>query len=305
MAKIDPTRLTALRDGKGLSQAALAAGSKVDKQTIWRIENDKQGKTRTLTLERLARYFKVECGVLTGELPMAPIAPPPQKSSSKISLSVQADNFLYLIAKRYFVRQWQVVELAPLLFCWAAEMSLRERRVRLQKLEDARTSTQALENEMSHLPGSDLSYLEAKIAAEASSIHSNDIFGMCFADDDFPDGPFYPPNDDTDNPFATFLAKMVDDISDVAQFEGFSPIDYPIYEVCREEARKLVGGDDALAERILTGVAVLNELPKELQDTFAKAEDRAAWVRAQADAFFKTAHTNSVTTRKKAKVGSP
>ncbi len=305
MAKIDPKRLTALRDGNGLSQAALAARSKVDKQTIWRIENGKQGKTRTLTLERLARYFKVECGVLTGELPMAPIAPPPQKSSSKFSLSVQADNFLYLIAERYFIRPWQVMELAPLLFCWAAEMSLRERRERLRKFEDACASARAVENEMPHLPQSDFSYSDAKIVAETESIDAHDIFGTTFGDDDFPDGIFHAPNDDTDNPFATFLSKLVDDISDVAKFEGFSPIDYPIFEVCREEARNMVGGDEGLAERILTGVAVLNELPKELRGIFAKAEDRAAWVRAQEDAFIKRLQTNSVATSKKAKVVSP
>jgi transcriptional regulator with XRE-family HTH domain len=288
MVQINPERLEELRKARGLSQAELGQRSKIDKQTISRIENGSQGKaTRSLTLDRLGRALGVERGVLTGELPIPERVPTAQKPQSKISLTVQADNFLYLIAERYFVRPWQVIELAPLLFCWAAEMSLRERRERLRKLEGACASARALEKEMTHLPDANFDYSEAKIAAESRSIDANDIFGICFGDDDFLDGHFYPSREDTENPFATFLAKLTDDISDMAKFEGFSSIDYPIYEVCREEAKNMVGGDEALAERILTGVAALNELPKELRGIFGKVEDRSAWVRAQAEAYFK------------------
>src|SRR6185437_2791942 len=195
--------------------------------------------------------------------------------------------FLYLISERYFIKPWQVMELAPLLFCWAAEMSLRERRERLNRLEEACKTAQTLEKEMHHLPPPNFIYSEEKIAAESSSINSHDIFGMCFSDDDFSDGHGYPPDDHTDNPFAIFLAKLVEEIDDVARFEGFSPIDYPDFQVCRDEALKMVGGDKTLAERILTGVVDLYEMPKDLQGFFGKAEGRAAWVRAQAEAFIK------------------
>jgi transcriptional regulator with XRE-family HTH domain len=305
MTMIVPERLSELREIRGLSQVDLANASKVHKQTISRIESGQQNKKRRpLTLERLASALKVERGVLTGDLPLPDVAQPPRKSPSKFSLSVQADNFLYLISDRYFVKPWQVMELAPLLFCWAAEMSLRARRERLAKFEEARDTARALEKEMPHLPEADFSYMDAKIAAESSSIASHDIFGMCFSDDDFPDGPFYPPYDDTDNPFAVFLAKLVDDMGDVARFDGFSPIDYPIFEVCREDARNLVGGDDELAQRIIDGTAVLREMPKELQGTFVKTEERAAWVRTQVDEFIKEI-TEAAAARKKAKEATP
>jgi transcriptional regulator with XRE-family HTH domain len=290
MSKIDKDRLRRLREVRGLSQAALAQKSKVHKQTISRIESGAQGKTRrSLTADRLARGLNVEPGVLTGELPVPDFGVPPPKSRSKISLSVQTDNFLYLVSERYFVKPWQVLELAPLLFCWAAEMSLRARRERLRELKNACEAARALEKEMRHLPDPNFTSSEEKIAAESSSIGAHDIFGTTFGDDAFADGPFYPPSDDTDNPFAMFLAKLADDIGYMATFEGFSPIDYPIYQVCRDEALNLAGGDEELAEKIVAGNAVvLNEMPKELQDTFLKTEERTAWVRAKVDEYINT-----------------
>ncbi|MCA1380589.1 hypothetical protein [Bradyrhizobium sp. BRP23] len=71
----------------------------------------------------------------------------------------------------------------------------------------------------------------------------------------------------------------------MATFEGFSPIDFPDFEVCRREALHMVGGDETLAERILSGVVDLYEMPKDLQEFHGKVEDRAAWVQTQADAF--------------------
>jgi hypothetical protein len=180
------------------------------------------------------------------------------------------------------------MELAPLLFCWAAEMSLRERRNRLSKLEEACNTARAIESEMPHLPPPNLMYSEEKIAAESRSINSHDIFGMCFGDDDFSDYNGYSSgDDDTDNPFAMFLAKQIEEIADVASFEGFSPVDYPVFQVCHNEALEMVGRDETLAERILSGVVDLYEMPKDLQGNFGKTEDRAAWVRAQAEEFIK------------------
>jgi hypothetical protein len=42
------------------------------------------------------------------------------------------------VSKRYRIPIWQVVELAPLLFCSAAEASLRRRRERLAEVGRAR-----------------------------------------------------------------------------------------------------------------------------------------------------------------------
>jgi transcriptional regulator with XRE-family HTH domain len=291
MAKVNPFIVQKLRLRKNWTQDRLAEMAKVNKQTISRIERGEQDNTRENTIKQLARALGVEPAELTLETPPPESnqgEPMKRRPQSSFRVSNEAGNFLYLISERYFIRPWQVMELAPLLFCWAAEMSLRERRERLSKLEETCGTARALENEMPHLPPPNFTYSEEKIAAESRSINSHDIFGMCFGDDDFSDYNGYSSgDDDTNNPFAIFLAKLVQEIEDVASFEGFSPIDYPIFQVCRDEALEMVGGDETLAERILSGTVDLNEMPKELHGILGKTEDRAAWVQAQADAFIK------------------
>jgi transcriptional regulator with XRE-family HTH domain len=290
MTKVNPFILQKLRRGKDWSQDRLADMSTVNKQTISRIERGEQDSTRENTIKQLARALGVEPVELTQET-LTPESnqsePMKRRPQSSFGVSDAANNFLYLISERYFIKPWQVMELAPLLFCWAAEMSLRERRERLNKLQEACKIARTLEKEMPHLPPPNFIYSEEKITAESSSVNSHDIFGMCFSDDQFSDGHLYCSGDDTENPFATFLAKLVDEIGDVASFEGFSPIDYPVFQVCRDEAMEMVGGDKTLADRILSGVINLYEMPKDLQGTFGNIEHRAAWVRTQAEAFIK------------------
>ena len=301
MAKINPFVIQKLRLQKNWTQDRLAEMAKVNKQTISRIERGERDNTRENTIKQLARVLGVEPAELTLETLPAESSrsePMKRKSQSSFRVSNTASNFLYLISERYFIRPWQVMELAPLLFCWAAEMSLRERRERLRKLEEAFKAARALENEMAHLPPPDFTHSDEKIAAEARSIKSHDIFGVYF-DDDF--NSCSSGDDDTDNPFATFLAKRVEEIGEVASFEGFSPIDYPIFQVCRDEALEMVGGDETLAERILSGIVDLFEMPKELQETFGNADQRAAWVQAQADALIKRQIEAAVERRKKSK----
>lgn len=297
MARINPFMLQKLRRAKPWSQEQLADMAKVNKQTISRIERGEQKNTRGITIKRLAGALGVEPDELTRATVTVEAnesAPVRRARRSGFGISDPASNFLYLISERYFIKPWQVMELAPLLFCWAAEMSLRDRRERLNKLEEACKSARGLEDEMRHLPPANFTYSEEKIAAEASSIGSHDLFGMCFSEDDFSEGAFYAQHDDTDNPFAIFLSKLAEEIGDVAQFEGFSPIDYPVFQVCRQEALNMVGGDKTLAERILTGIVDLYDMPKELHGVFGKTDDRAAWVRAQADAYLERVLASSV-----------
>ena len=230
MARVNPTILKTLRRRKGWSQERLAEMAKVNKQTISRIERGEPENPRENTIKRLAYALGAEPAQLTLEAvtPESGHSDPVRKTRpSGFGVSKNANNFLYLISERYFVRRWQVMELAPLLFCWAAEMSLRERRRRLTRLEEACQAARVLEKEMPHLPPPNFIYSEEKIAAESRSIDAHDIFGMCFGDDDFSEGPSHSLGDDEDNPFAVFLAKLVEQISDVATFEGFSRLIIP------------------------------------------------------------------------------
>jgi hypothetical protein len=55
----------------------------------------------------------------------------------------------------------------------------------------------------------------------------------------------------------------------------------PHYEICRDVALKLVGGDEEGAEALLSGRAPLHLLPKNLFSK-DKAQERAEWAKAEA-----------------------
>ena len=158
MKKIDQDILKRLRSAKGWSQEQLAENTKfqgfpkIDKQTISRLERGDREKTRGRTIEQLARALKVEPDVLTGEAPFPELeveSEPIQKSQLNVRVSRAARNALHLVAQRYVgLEPSQIVELAPFLFCWAAEASLRQRRERLKQLENAAETTRKLEREI-------------------------------------------------------------------------------------------------------------------------------------------------------------
>ena len=143
LTRINPFVLQTLRRRKSWSQDRLAEMATVNKQTISRIERGEQDNTRENTIKLLARALGMEPAELTREALTQEgnqCEPMKRRPQSSFGVSDAANNFLYLISERYFIRPWQVMELAPLLFCWAAEMSLRERRERLNKLEEACTT---------------------------------------------------------------------------------------------------------------------------------------------------------------------
>jgi transcriptional regulator with XRE-family HTH domain len=284
MARIIPGVLKKLRENKGLSQQDLADRAKVDKQTIWRIEaGAKTENTRPTTIQKIARLLGVEPAVLTGDAPMPDLAPTPQMSSTNIRLSRRAHNALHLVSERYCIAAWQVMELAPLLFCWAAETSLRQRQQRLEEIEALLERARSLESENRHLPTANFTYSEDKLVAESESIRANDIFGGLIEHEELLDSHGLP--DDEDNPFSVFLEKVIGDLGNVAEFDGFSPVDYPSYRVCPEEASRLVAGDEMAAQRILDGIVLLSEMPKDIRGFFGDVKKRVEWVHAQAEQY--------------------
>ena len=283
MTRVNPFILQTLRRRKGWSQDRLSEMAGVNKQTISRIERGKQDSTQENTIKLLARALGVEPAELTREAlaPETARESEPVRNKSPFGLSIAADNALYLVAERYWVKHWQIMELAPLLFCWAAEMSLRERRKRLEKLKEACETARALEQEMPHLPDPNFSYSEEKIKKETESIESHDLFATTMDTEDFIDGPFYP-TDRNENPFSNFLEKQIGALGTVATFEEFPAFDWPVYQVCPDEALRFVDKDEELAEAVLDGRVALREMPKKLQDSsILMSAERAAWAREQ------------------------
>jgi transcriptional regulator with XRE-family HTH domain len=287
MNHIRPSVLKKLLKDKGLSLDELAKRARLNKQTIWRLTAGKVAKARDRTIENIARVLNVDRRVLSGETRAPELSSDGEAAVSKFQLNVRvstmARNGLNLVARRYGVEPSQIVELAPFLFCWAAETSLRHRRDRVSEVKRACENARNLEQEIRHFPVPNFTYSEEKIAAEHESIGRCDLFGAWFYEKaDLLDPAFrHDFETETENPFAIFLRNLVAEIGDVAKFEHWSGDGSPDYRVCLEEAVELVGGDTNRADEILRGDVALNEMPKEIRSP-EKAKERAAWVRNKA-----------------------
>ena len=206
MKNIEPSILMKLLKDRNLSLAELAKGARLDKQTIWRLTSGKVAKARAGTIEKIARALKVDQQVLSGETRAPAVQGDNEAAVSKLQLNVRvstvARNGLNLAAERYGVEPPQIVELAPFLFCWAAETSLRQRLARVVEVKRACESAQALERAISHFPVPNFTYSEEKIAAEYESIDRRDLFGTWFCEKaDFLD-PAFDHDFETENPFS-------------------------------------------------------------------------------------------------------
>jgi transcriptional regulator with XRE-family HTH domain len=302
MTKIDPARLKQLRNSRGWSQDQLADNTKfgrhpkIDTRTISRIESGKQANTRGSTVQKLARALGVELAVLTGEAPI-PENKLQETSAprSSIQISAHARNALYLLYERYHIRPWQVIEIAPFLFCWAAEASLRRRGDRIGRVQSAYQAVRDQDQDIKYMRKSDFSDIEEKFKVEKESIEAQDLFGYQLDDAGFAGYK----HEWTENPFARFLISLTQGFDNVLQFEGFSSIDFPEYTICTEEAERLVGGDQKLAERILSGMVALNEMPEEIRESFNSA-DRAEWVRTTVAEFMNNIVGRTLSDRKEA-----
>lgn len=276
MQKIDPSRLKELRNRKAWSQEELSRQTqspglpKIDKQTISRIESGKQKTHRSLTVQSLARALGVEPAVLTGDAPLPVKREDPHMSHLNFRVSTSARNAIYLVSERYNVTYSEIVELAPFLFCWAAEACLRRRRERLAAAERACQEFGEAAEQMWHLPRTDLDGVKDTFEEERQSIESRDLFASDLE------------HRRVDNVFSDFLSELADEIGGGAVFNHYMWRDYPEYRICQEEASHLVGEDEGLAEKIVQGDIPLHEMPKELSHWgFTKSKERAEWARAR------------------------
>lgn len=282
MTKIDSQILKRLREAQGLSQEKLAKKTQIDKQTISRLERGDRSKTRSRTIEQLAHALKVEPEVLTGErsAPEESFDPRPQLD---VWVDARNSNALTLAARRYGVEPYQIVALAPLLFVWAAEESLRQRREQISALREKLEEVKAFGRRSPHMAPqlNHMPYPERVVAAEQESIEERELFGRTF------DAAFEratPDWDDMENPFAAFLQRLVEPFGETAEFLGWwaaGGCGEPQYRICPDEAADLCGGDREAAEEILTGFVDLSDMPLEYDEPHL-AKERAEWVRSKA-----------------------
>jgi transcriptional regulator with XRE-family HTH domain len=283
MNRIDPTVLKQLMTDRGLSLSDLAQRARIDKQTLWRHSSGKVSKSRQRTVEQLAKVLKVDPRVLTGDLPLQSVSRTSEPSAERTQFNMRVDpaarNALILVAERYLVPQWLIIEMAPFLFYWAAETSLRKRSARLSKIEHARQMANALEREIMHFGSPDPDLSGQRIEAERKSIEYQDLFGVLGDDDDqLGTGRDY--NDGYDNPFAQFLGEMAAELGDDVSFEHCSQYEPPNYRVCRAAVAELAEDVERRIDFVFNGFVSLADMPKEIRDSFRQ---KVEWIRLKTE----------------------
>jgi transcriptional regulator with XRE-family HTH domain len=285
MSRINPEILRTERERKGWSLGDLARRSGIDAQSIHRIEKGGQKHNRKKVIADLARAL----GVYEDSLTVTASPPLPEEgvdeseellseSQMNVRVSNRARNAFALVADRYGVSHAQIGEIAPLLFCWAAEQSLKGRRDRLAEIDKMNAELWQLKARHLHARAFDNYVAEATLEAERQSIAKNDVFGINISGDEF--DSFLPENysEATDNPFSDFLRGLTAELGDLATFAEWDPDDSPEYTVCGSRVVEYLAGDREAADEVLEGYVLLHKLPKELREE-GKGEARAKWVR--------------------------
>ena len=284
MAQLNGQALKRIREDRHLTQAGLADKAGVDKGTISRYERMHGDRAvRELTVLSLCKALQVSAAALVGDPPL----PDPEESlHAKLSkgqvnfrMNDIARNALTLVTERYGVTRDQVVSLAPFLFFVIAEQSLKERRNRLVEANDAAERLETVFGGMPHMPAASLARENEALVWETRSIKKRDLFGMVVAERA---GDMLPHDwqEDEHNPFAVFLRNAASQVSETAYFESWNPHYEPRYSICADDAASIVGGDPAAVEAILSGVAPLHLMTKEIPN--ATPQHRAEWAKAKA-----------------------
>lgn len=282
MPTINKHNLRRLRHERHWTLDALAEHSGVNRGTINRIETGRRVDCRRVTVQRLAAALKTDMETLLGEdLPSSTrVEEISSKSQMNIRMANDARNAFSLVSLRYGVKASHIMHLAPLLFLWAAEESLRRRRDKLEAVAD---QLDAIDKQSSfkHLNGNITKNWrgEEVMDEERRSIAKRDIFGLLI------DGEALKPNyeESEHNPMAQFLRELCDSLNGLAEFEYWSPYwDRPGYTLGRDEALQLAGGDEDAAGHVIDGNVGLHDLPKDVREEGACAV--ATWLKEKGNA---------------------
>lgn len=275
---ISPDRLKELRRRNRLSQGELAQRSGISKDTISRLERGVLPGNRKHTIDQLSKALEVPPGVLTGELPLPDAGKGRRRESRRqvpVRISGSALNALQLVSRRYQVPMIRVLEIAPVLFLFAAEESLDWRRQNLRSMKAA----YQMRRKFSHLNVGFLPEKDADrvIAEEEKSISLNDILAETIPDS-VAGAKTY--SSET-NPFSSYLAekstKYSKDLIWGLDFER----EYTSYFAFSGDALDIAGGDEMAQEWILMSEFLLSDMPKHLWADDALPE-RLAWMEAAA-----------------------
>ncbi len=287
--RINPETLKMLRNGRGFSQETLAEASGVAKKTIARIETGKGGETRENTARELANALRVKDVEVLAKEPESEEARREELGKLgllPIKLLLDGETLLAydLVEKEYGFDMKSLIHAAPLLFTLLAEMSLADRRRRLEKAREAAES--ANEALPEYLPEFAWPYSDA----DKESIDTRDVFGARIGK--WRDG--YWDGDGGRSPFSDFLVEQVKNLGDNDAINHEEILYEPAHELdsghsgyykarlFKKFRESLSGGslraDYALTRRYVRITQIPEELRGEAKDTVAK---RVKWLEAK------------------------
>lgn len=247
---INGAQLAFQRKLRGLNQLQLAEAAKVAVRTISRLEKGKVQNVRKVTIHRIARALDASPDTLF-DAPTDGTVVSAARHQLNVSLDDATRNSLILVARRYGLKQRDIIAAAPLLFTILAEESLRERSA-FADYAELRQGAMAGD------------YVDA----ETDSIAERDIFGRRLRLDT--------DTRDQGNPFASFLTKRLRHVEGKRSVAVSWFVDEPSYSVASEQAEDLVGSDPAVIALVMDGRVALHEMPPETAR--GSRDERADWV---------------------------
>lgn len=285
---IIPETLKALRDKRGLSQQGLAEraaqikGASVSKRTIARIESGEiaSAKVRPHTVESLAKALEVAPEALGKPVSETDTAKMQERGYRRLSVWLSEDvrrNYRWT-THHYDVSVRDLIDAAPWMFTLLAEMSLSDRRRRLE------AANAAFEDAMRRLPAH-LSHgavgcgdFDHAYEDEKNSLAHRDVFGRIVLETDHGADRFDP---SATNPFVEFLRKVAGDIGSAEVDPEYLELPYgggmPRWTVFENWLHQLTGGD-ALARCAVEKVeGVIDTIPENLKGE-ARTAERVAFL---------------------------
>ena len=277
--QINPETLKKLRNIRGFSQQTLANASRVAKKTIARMESGK-GEPRGETVKLIAKALRVEADVLAQE-PDSEIVRDEEfrlSGAPRVSAQVDAETVLAydLVCDRYDVGMHLILEGAPIFFALLAEMSLADRRRRVEDMKASMPEHLFLKSQ------------EDPVVIEEDSIARRDLFAEHIYSGNW---PFYNTKGEMwSNPFCDFLsrrAKDVDPHGDLFDHEhlrwgfaedGITKSD-PYNYVFRTYLKNFTGGSDRAGHALSRGYVGIDQVPRELRgDDEEIIPERVKWL---------------------------
>lgn len=276
MPDIHPKTLRALREKAGFQQKDLADAAGLSAKQISRLESlekgDQLNRCNAGTLKKLVKALNLKD---EGELARPPQDTEPESLGLKrayVLLSERDRTHYRFLEARYGVQAGAILRAAPILFAALAEISLAERKRKLEALEVALSSAEydAVPHLADILTG--LARAEAGIYLERASIEACDISGSTIPDEEWSE--HYSGSGDL---FLDFIASTLralapnilgpeDELVSGPMMNGISA------DLFGPELKRLSGGDGLARLAIERG----DVGPKDIPDDLLSEDNRAA-----------------------------